>query len=104
MSAEDLITISEISRKDFGTLCICAIRYCLGRKTYMPSNVQRIVQSNLKHLSDKDLQVICDDIKKHGGPKYDATAYGDYEDYQDWRHFLHTIESEIEKREKYNER
>ena len=104
MPIQDLITISDISREDFGTLCICAIRYCLGRKTYMPSNVQRIVQSNLKHLSDKDLQVICDDIKKHDGPKYDATAYGDYEDYQDWRHFLHTIESEIEKREKYNER
>ena len=98
MPVEDLITISEISREDFGSLCICAIRYCLGRKTYMPSIVQRIVQSNLKHLSDKDLQVICDDIKKHGGPKHDATAYGNYEDYQDWKDFLRTVEWELMKR------
>lgn len=104
MPIQDLITITDISREDFGTLCICAIRYCLGRKTYLPSNVQRIVQSNLKHLSDKDLQVICDDIKKHGGPNHDATAYGNYEDYQDWNTFLRTIEWKIEKQEKYNER
>lgn len=98
MSAEDLIAISEISREDFGTLCICAIRYCLGRKTYMPSNVQRIVQSNLKHLSDKDLQVICDDIKKHSGPLHEMDAYGTYEHYKDWQNFLHIVTQEIKKR------
>lgn len=98
MSAEDLITISEISREDFGSLCICAVRYCLGRKSYMPSNIQRIISANIKHLSDKDLNVICSDIKKHGGPLYDSDAYGEYENYKDWFDFLKIINNEIDRR------
>jgi len=50
-----------ISQDDFGTLCICALRYCHGRKTYMPSLVQGIVRSHFKDLSDKDLGVIAND-------------------------------------------
>lgn len=53
----------EMSKEDFGTLCICAIRYCHGRKTYMPSLVQDIVRVHLKDLSDKDINVMLDDCK-----------------------------------------
>ena len=51
----------NILQKDFGTLCICAIRYCQGRETYMPSLVQSICKAHLKELSDKDLAVMIDD-------------------------------------------
>lgn len=51
----------EISQQDFGTLCICALRYCHGRQTYMPSLVQEIVTAHFKDLSDKDLTIIADD-------------------------------------------
>lgn len=51
----------RISPKDFGTLAICAIRYCQGRQTYMPSLVQGIVRGHLKELSDKDLAVMIND-------------------------------------------
>ena len=47
--------------EDFGTLCICAIRYCQGRRTYMPSLVRDIIRPHLKELSDKDLAVMIDD-------------------------------------------
>lgn len=51
----------DISQDDFGTLCICALRYCHGRRTYMPSRVQGIVGANLKHLSMRDLHIITKD-------------------------------------------
>ena len=51
----------NISQEDFGTLCICAIRYCHGRQTYMPDLVRSIVRPHLQELSDKDLAVLIDD-------------------------------------------
>ncbi len=48
----------DISDNDFATLCICAIRYCQGRRTYMPSLVQGIVSELLKHLPDNDIRVM----------------------------------------------
>lgn len=49
--------------EDFGTLAICAIRYCHGRQTYMPSLVQGIVGDHLSEVSDKDLDVLIDDCR-----------------------------------------
>lgn len=53
----------NISEDDFGTLCICAIRYCHGRQTYMPSLVQSICKAHLKEFSDKTLGVMIDDCE-----------------------------------------
>lgn len=51
----------DIDKQDFGTLCICAIRYCQGRETYMPSLVREIITPHLKELSDKDIHVMVED-------------------------------------------
>lgn len=53
----------ELDQEDFGTLCICAIRYCQGRKTYMPSLVRTIIRPYMSKLSDKDLSVMIQDCK-----------------------------------------
>lgn len=53
--------MSKLLNSEFGTLAICAIRYCHGRQTYMPSLVQEIVGRHLSKLSDKDLQVMIND-------------------------------------------
>ena len=50
-----------LTQEDFGTLCICAIRYCHGRQTYMPGLVREIVRLHLSELSDKDLGVMIED-------------------------------------------
>lgn len=52
-----------IDKEDFGTLAICSIRYCQGRMSYMPSLVQDILKPKLKHLSDKDLNVMLEDCE-----------------------------------------
>ena len=55
--------IKNITQDDFGTLCICAIRYCQGRQTYMPGLVREIVVPHLPEISDKDLKVMLEDCE-----------------------------------------
>lgn len=47
------IRVIDITPADFGTLAICAIRYCHGRMTYMPDIVRGIVRPYLGKISDK---------------------------------------------------
>ena len=51
----------KLEKDDFGTLAICAVRYCQGRQTYMPDLVRSIVRPRLKELSDRDLNVMIED-------------------------------------------
>ena len=53
--------MSRLEIDDFGTLAICAIRYCYGRQTYMPDLVRGIIRPHLRELSDKDLTVMIED-------------------------------------------
>lgn len=73
----------SISQEDFGTLCICALRYCHGRKTYMPSLVQDIVRAHFKDLSDKDLGVIANDEEF----QQRLELFGMECDERDWKRF-----------------
>lgn len=77
------MTMIEISQKDFGTLCICALRYCHGRRTYMPSMVQDIVRQHFGDLSLRDLLVISDDKQF----QQDMQLWGDPCDKTDWERF-----------------
>ena len=77
----------DISQEDFGTLCICALRYCHGRRTYMPRLVQEIVQNHFNDLSEKDLKLIADDERF----QTDMKLFGDYCDQVDWENFYQSL-------------
>ena len=51
----------KFNGNDLGTLCICAIRYCMGRQTYMPDLVRGIVRPLLPKLENRDIGVLHDD-------------------------------------------
>ena len=53
---KDLEKKISLSPTDFATLAICAIRYCHGRQTYMPSLVQGIVRKHLQELPDGEAE------------------------------------------------
>ena len=55
--------IRNITQENFGTLAICAIRYCQGRQTYMPDLVRGIIVPHLPDISDKDLNVMIEDCE-----------------------------------------
>ena len=83
----------NIEPDDMGTLCICAIRYCQGRQTYMPLLVQRIVISLLPKLTDKDIICLLQDCNYR--KKYDI--YGDNSlDKPNWILFEEAIRAEQE--------
>ena len=51
----------KLTQDEFGVLCLCALRYCHGRMTYMPSLIQSIVLQHKDELSDKDRACILQD-------------------------------------------
>jgi len=88
----------DISKEKFGTLCICAIRYCQGRRTYMPSLVQAIVRGYLKEISDNDLTVMLEDCDFQER----MNLYGDEKiDKPDWLKWKDTLISEKQRRAKH---
>ena len=84
----------DISQEDFGTLCVCALRYCHGRRTYMPSLVQHIVMAHFKDLSDRTLKVIADDERFQA----DMSLWGDTCDMVDWKNFYQMLREYREER------
>ena len=83
-----MMKVVEID-EDFGVVLNCAIRYCLGRQTYMPSLVTDIIRPLLPHLDDKTLRVMRTDITV-------AESFGNETvDKPVWMRFLDDIEQEI---------
>lgn len=78
----------DISQKDFGTLCICALRYCHGRKTYMPSLVRKIVLGNKEKLCAADRFVILADKDF----QQRMNLWGEDVDKADWMKFYEEME------------
>ena len=78
--------------RDFGTICICAVRYSLGRETYMLSLVQQFIHRNLNLIDGYSLAVMVRDVK-------DAPSYGNETiDKPGWMNFLAVLEKELKDR------
>lgn len=78
----------DISKEDFGTLIICALRYCQGRRTYMPKLVQRITSEHFDDLTPKTISVITRDMEYQAEYK----IFGDECDKRDWEAFWYDFE------------
>ena len=85
----------DIKDKDFGALLICAIRYCLGRHTYMPGLIIGYITPLLPHISDNTLRCMGTDLNKpdlYGG-------FGDEKiDEPTWIKFRCNVQAEIQRR------
>ena len=81
---------------EFGCILICAIRYSLGRQTYMPKLVMDFIRPIIHKLDDRTLIVAKSDIKKArrdgllGDPNIDAP---------EWERFLFEINQELLRRD-----
>ena len=85
----------EIDKDNFGTMCICAIRYCHGRRTYMTRLVMDIVGQHLEELSDRDIKVMYDDCRF-----MNLSDYGDEViDKPNWLSWEKRLKEELKKRE-----
>lgn len=59
---EHIVTYIDPSDDDFGAVLNCAIRYCLGRQTYMPGLIMDFIEPYIPYLSSRTLDVIVQDI------------------------------------------
>ena len=69
---------------DFNTIIICAVRYAIGRRTYITNDISNIVECYINNLTASTLNNIKREIKN-------APSLGDDCDAVCWRSLLKTI-------------
>ena len=77
---------------DLETVLVCALRYCIGRRTYMPSLITGYIIPLLPHLTIDTLNVMRQDIlnaDELGNENIDAPI---------WLGFLNHINKQLEHR------
>jgi len=83
----------EVPVHDFGLMLNCAVRYSLGRRTYMPHIITAFISPLLPHIDDNALYVMIDDIEK-------SYSYGDEDiDKPAWMNFLRQCKAEKQRRD-----
>lgn len=86
--------VVRLNDDNFGSVLICAIRYSIGRRTYMPSLVQGFIRPLIPYLTERTLYVMEEDIER-------AESYGDPNiDEPDWKRFLQEVRNELEARKR----
>lgn len=98
INADSSITVSnsDVSisclNDDLFTIFICAIRYSLGRQSYMPHLVIDYIIPWIPKIDNKSLYVMIRDIRE-------AHSWGNPAiDYPKWSKFLSLLEAEYKKR------
>ena len=88
-------TMVNLNKQDFATLCICALRYCHNRQSYMPDLVRSIIRPHLKELADNDIDVMIHDCEF----QEQMHLYGDEKiDKPSWLKWKEELEQEAERR------
>lgn len=55
----------ELNEVDLRCLLISAVRYAMGRQTYMPMAISGIIEGNLWQCSDNTLNAIANEIRDY---------------------------------------
>ena len=79
--------------KNFETILLCAVRYAIGRETYMPSLVIDYITPLLPYLSEDVLKLIANEIVQHY--TYEGALGDEKIDKPYWIDFLRKIRLEI---------
>lgn len=57
--------LAPIRDADFRLILLSAMRYVMGRNTYMPAVVSGYIKRHIRFLDDKFLALAADDIRRH---------------------------------------
>ena len=79
--------------KNFETILLCAVRYAIGRQTYIPSLVIDYITPLLLYLSENTLRLIAKKITEHEA--YEGGLSDEKIDEPYWLDFLRKIRLEI---------
>ena len=85
---------------DFFAVLICALRYCCGRRTYMPGLVTDWVMKNMHgKIPERDLHIMLRDIedqRRYGEMAGSSSPLGDPCDVETWKRFELWLTNELE--------
>jgi hypothetical protein len=79
--------MQENNVNELGALTICALRYCFGRVSYMPSLVVEATKTNWYLLSQNDINIIEKDLLEAISSRYMGMEC----DQRTWNNFLEWI-------------
>ena len=79
--------------KNFETILLCAVRYAIGRRTYIPSLVIDYITPLLPYLSEDVLKLIVNEIIERY--TYEGALGDEKIDKPYWEQFLQRIRLEI---------
>lgn len=86
---------------DFGLILNCAVRYALGRMTYIPSSVISYITPVIQDVDDKTLGCFIEDIEQYDKDvQRGIGSWGMDYDKEDWLLFLDNCKKEKERRNK----
>ena len=85
-----------MNEKDFSELAMCAVRYALGRTTYVSFSVPQAILGNVKFMTTNSLKVIVRDINEY---KRMHDRIGMECDEKNWLDFRDMCEEVIKRRE-----
>lgn len=90
----------KITRDDDrgGAVLNCAVRYALGRASYMPGLVMDEIRPMLPDCNDKTIAVFVQDVSEWLAQAKPETGFFDNY-YDDWKKFMDTCNDELDKRE-----
>ena len=81
---------------DTGAIVLCALRYCMGRQTYMPSLVIEWAKRHWASLRDNDKALILRDVSRAVEECEDEhQSLGAAMDVVTWQNFLEWLQIEM---------
>ena len=81
--------LAPICDADFRLILLSAMRYAMGRNTYMPAVVSDYIKRHIRFPDDKFLVLAADDIRRH------LEDYAEHEPYLNlWQNLLCALEAE----------
>ena len=87
----------NVDEQDFGTVCVCALRYAMGRMTYMPDLVRDFIRPLLPKLPEKSLGAMLRDCEW----QEEMHMWGDEKiDKPGWVRWKKELEAEMERRKR----
>ena len=84
----------QFEDSDFGLIFICAMRYALSRKSYVPRVVRQYITKNYQLISNNDLKVMFDDITTNRIAEIDSLEQ------QEWLNFAGELQNMLLERPK----
>lgn len=80
--------------EDFGVIVNAALRYAIGRHSYLPSTVVDFIRKYIPVLDERTLHVICTDIEK------ELRSTESVDNPEIWKGLIDECRTELEQRQK----